>query len=59
MLARLELAISRGAFLEELADPGAAELPVTEILRDLVLQTVPPADAVDPRSADGKERNAG
>jgi AcrR family transcriptional regulator len=44
VLAQLELAISRGAFLEELVNPGAAELPVTEILRDLVLATVPPAD---------------
>jgi AcrR family transcriptional regulator len=59
VLARLELAISRGAFLEELADPGAAELPVTEVLRDLVLQTEPLATAAAARSADGTERDAG
>jgi AcrR family transcriptional regulator len=43
VLARLELAISRGAFLEVLADPSAADLPVTEIISELVLQTAPPA----------------
>ena len=45
VLAQLELAISRGALLEELAHPGAADLPVTEILSDLVLQTAPPGAA--------------
>jgi AcrR family transcriptional regulator len=42
-LARLSLAISRGAFLEELADPGAAGLPAQEVIAELVLQTVPGA----------------
>ena len=58
VLARLELAISRGVFLEELANPGAAELPVTELLRDLVLATAAPAAAAVARSADGTERDA-
>jgi hypothetical protein len=58
VLAQLELAISRGAFLEELANPGAAELPVTEVLRDLVLATAPPAAAAVAQSADGTERDA-
>jgi AcrR family transcriptional regulator len=58
VLAQLELAISRGALLEELAHPGAADLPVTEILSDLVLQTAPPAAAAAIRSADGRESDA-
>jgi hypothetical protein len=56
---QLELAISRGVFLEELANPGAAELPVTELLRDLVLATAPPAAAAVARSADGTQRDVG
>jgi AcrR family transcriptional regulator len=55
VLAQLELAISRGAFLEELAHPGAADLPVTEIMSDLVLQTAPPVAAAAIQSADGRE----
>jgi AcrR family transcriptional regulator len=58
VLAQLELAISRGAFLEELAHPGAADLPVTEIMSDLVLQTAPPAAAAAIQSADGRESDA-
>jgi AcrR family transcriptional regulator len=42
VLARLSLAISRGAFLEELADPGAGDLPAPQVISELVLQTVPP-----------------
>jgi len=34
-----------------------AELPVTEVLRDLVLQTVLPADATVVQSADGTQRD--
>ena len=58
VLAQLELAISRGAFLEELAHPGAADLPVTEVMSDLVLQTAPPAAAAAIQSADGRESDA-
>ena len=58
VLAQLELAISRGAFLEELAHPAAADLPVTEIMSDLVLQTAPPATAAAIQSADGRESDA-
>jgi AcrR family transcriptional regulator len=43
VLAQLSLAISRGAFLEELADPGAADLPAPEVMSELVLQTAPAA----------------
>jgi AcrR family transcriptional regulator len=57
VLARLELAISRGVFLEELAAPGTPELPVTEVLRDLVLQAAPPAGATVVQSADGTQRD--
>jgi len=42
VLAQLSLAISRGAFLEELADPAAAGLPAAEVISELVLQTVLP-----------------
>jgi AcrR family transcriptional regulator len=38
VLAQLSLALSRGAFLEELADPGL-DLPMPEIMSELVLQT--------------------
>jgi AcrR family transcriptional regulator len=38
VLAQLSLALSRGAFLEELADPGV-DLPMAEIMSELVLQT--------------------
>jgi AcrR family transcriptional regulator len=58
VLAQLELAISRGAFLEELANPGAAELPVTEVLSDLVLQVTPAAAAAAAPSEDGTQRDA-
>ena len=58
VLAQLELAISRGAFLEELAHPGGADLPVTEVMSDLVLQTAPPAAAAAIQSADGRESDA-
>jgi AcrR family transcriptional regulator len=58
VLAQLELAISRGAFLEELAHPRAADLPVTEVMSDLVLQTAPPAAAAAIQSADGRESDA-
>jgi AcrR family transcriptional regulator len=43
VLAQLEMAISRGAFLEALSSPGGAGLPTTEIISELVLQTM--ADA--------------
>jgi AcrR family transcriptional regulator len=44
VLAQLSLAISRGAFLEELADPGAADLPAPQVMVEIVLQTAPPGD---------------
>ncbi len=50
VLAQLELAISRGAFLEELAHPSAADLPVTEVMSELVLQTAPPTAGERPSS---------
>jgi AcrR family transcriptional regulator len=43
VLAQLSLAMSRGAFLEELADPGAADLPAQQVIAELVLQTTPAA----------------
>jgi len=42
VLAQLSLAISRGAFLEALADP-AVDLPTPEVISELVLQTAAPA----------------
>ncbi|HXW43270.1 MAG TPA: helix-turn-helix domain-containing protein [Streptosporangiaceae bacterium] len=44
VLARLAMAVSRGAFLEHLADPSAAALPTPEVISELVLQTAPPAE---------------
>jgi AcrR family transcriptional regulator len=43
VLAQLSLAISRGALLEELADPAAADLPAPQVIAELVLQEAPPA----------------
>jgi AcrR family transcriptional regulator len=43
VLAQLSLAISRGTFLEELADPGGAGLPAPEVITELVLQTAQPS----------------
>jgi len=43
VLAELSLAVSRGAFLERLANPAAPGLPTTEVISELVLQTAPPA----------------
>jgi AcrR family transcriptional regulator len=45
VLAQLSLAISRGAFLEELADPGAADLPAPQVMAEIVLQTAAAAAA--------------
>jgi AcrR family transcriptional regulator len=55
VLAQLSLAISRGALLEELADPAAADLPAPEVISDLVLQTAPPADGGRPPGPPDKE----
>jgi AcrR family transcriptional regulator len=41
VLAKLALAINVGAFLEQLADPAAAD-PAPEVIAELVLQTAPP-----------------
>ncbi len=48
VLAELSLAVSRGAFLERLANPGGADLPTTEVISELVLQTMPPAGGERP-----------
>jgi AcrR family transcriptional regulator len=42
VLAKLALAINVGAFLEQLADPAAAD-PAPEVISELVLRTAPPA----------------
>lgn len=42
VLAELTMAVSRGSFLEVLALPGSADLPVTEVISELVLQAAPP-----------------
>ena len=44
VLAQLTMAVSRGAFLERLADPAGVSLPTTEVISELVLQTEPGAD---------------
>jgi AcrR family transcriptional regulator len=44
VLAQMTMAFSRGAFLERLANPGGAGLPTTEVVSELVLQTVRPVD---------------
>ncbi len=41
VLAKLALAINVGAFLEQLANPAAAD-PAPEVIAELVLQTAPP-----------------
>jgi len=43
VLAQLTMAVSRGAFLERLADPAGVSLPTTEVVSELVLQTEPGA----------------
>jgi hypothetical protein len=44
VLAQLTMAVSRGAFLERLADPAGIGLPTTEVISELVLQAEPGAD---------------
>jgi len=48
LLARIVLAVSVGTFLEHLSGPAAADLPVPEVISELVLQTAPAADAGQP-----------
>ena len=48
VLAQLAMAVSRGCFLEDMADPSAVDLPVTEVISELVLQTAPPAGGERP-----------
>ena len=57
-LAQLTMAVSRGAFLERLADPGGAALPTTEVVSELVLQTMPPAAGERPDSKSTGESDA-
>jgi hypothetical protein len=58
VLAQLTMAVSRGAFLEQLADPGAAGLPITEVISELVLQTIPPAGREHPTANSRGESDA-
>jgi AcrR family transcriptional regulator len=51
VLAQLALALSRGQFLEELADPGAEQMPASQVISELVLQAAPPAAAATALSA--------
>jgi AcrR family transcriptional regulator len=44
VLAELALGISVGGFLEQLAMPGAGDLPFPRVTSELVLQTAPSAD---------------
>jgi len=44
-LAELVLSVDIGSFLEQLADPAAVDLPVPDVVSDLILQTAPPAAA--------------
>jgi AcrR family transcriptional regulator len=43
VMAKMALAINVGTFLEQMADPAAVDLPATEVIGELVLQTAPPA----------------
>jgi AcrR family transcriptional regulator len=58
VLAQLTMAVSRGAFLEQLADPGGVGLPVTKIISELVLQTVPHTGGEQPNSKSTGESDA-
>ena len=44
VLAELALGINVGAFLEQLALPGAIDLPFPRVISEMVLQTTSPAD---------------
>jgi AcrR family transcriptional regulator len=43
VIAELVLSLDIGSFLEQLADPAAVNLPVPDVVSDLILQTAPPA----------------
>jgi AcrR family transcriptional regulator len=58
VLAQLTMAVSRGAFLERLADPAGVSLPTTEVVSELVLQTEPPADGKHSNSTSTGESDA-
>jgi AcrR family transcriptional regulator len=58
VLAQLTMAVSRGAFLERLADPGGVSLPTTEVVSELVLQAEPPADGEHSNSKSTGESDA-
>ena len=57
-LAQLTMAVSRGAFLERLADPAGVSLPTTEVVSELVMQTEPPADGEHSNSKSTGESDA-
>ena len=42
-LAELVLSVDIGSFLEQLSDPAAVDLPVPDVVRDLILQIAPPS----------------
>jgi AcrR family transcriptional regulator len=43
VLAQIVLGLNVGTFLEQLVDPSAADLPVPNLVSELILQTAPPA----------------
>ncbi len=49
-MAKMALAINVGTFLEQMADPAPVDLPATEVISELVLQTSPPAGGDQLRS---------
>jgi AcrR family transcriptional regulator len=44
VLAEMALGMNVGAFLEQLADPAAIDLPLQQVISELVLKTAPPAN---------------
>jgi AcrR family transcriptional regulator len=45
VLAEIVLAINVGTFLEQLVNPPAVDLPIPDVISDLILQTAPPRQA--------------
>jgi AcrR family transcriptional regulator len=43
VLAQIVLGLNVGTFLEQLVDPSAADLPVPNLVSELILQSAPPA----------------
>ncbi len=50
VMAKMALAINVGTFLEQMADPAVVDVPATEVISELVLQTAPPAGGDQLRS---------